>query len=145
MNNQKVLDSIKPEAIQMLRDLALGKVTLASDELLEVNVGFRVVKKPRSPSVDKKVLSQQELAAARAMTIDQLEFSARAKKMLSRWTEIGCVGDLADKTYSDVRKRSQSGKHIMTELAARLRELGIVVNWIEEGERRGWRYGLLAD
>lgn len=66
----------------------------------------------------------------KAMSVDQVEFSVRARAMMQA-ANIRTIGELSAKTADELMKYRNFGKKAMRECQSKLRELGLEINWTD--------------
>ena len=133
MKTLNELNDKKRELVKLFSGWARIKRILQPDQFVEVDI--RLLE--GQPAIVLKVI-QQGTVGIRAMPVSKIKgLSVRATNVLEN-ALINTVGELADKQYSEMRRRRQCGELTIRELAGKLLDLGIEVDWIEKGIERRW-------
>jgi DNA-directed RNA polymerase subunit alpha len=101
-------DALKRSAILLREDLS---VFIESEEV-------------ESPVVQISTAEDRELLGKLCMNVNDLELSVRAKNCLSN-AQVGIIGELVDKTESEMLKYRNFGKKSLDEIKAKLVEMGL--------------------
>jgi DNA-directed RNA polymerase subunit alpha len=101
-------DALKRSAMLLREDLG---VFIESEEV-------------ESPVVQISTAEDRELLGKLCMNVNDLELSVRAKNCLSN-AQVGIIGELVDKTESEMLKYRNFGKKSLDEIKAKLVEMGL--------------------